>query len=154
NRTRTGAVGVLALLVWPYRLAAAGGRRAVMPAPILARRGVLAAAAASAGLYLADVGAVAPVVVSRGLLLAVIVGATCSRTPVTVGRDLLALAWIVLAVVMAQAVVGGSAVLTGLNPIIVGFHYATSLALVCVTAAYLVRLKAAPGPRELATPKW
>lgn len=69
-------------------------------------------------------------------------------------RDLATPAWIVLGGVVAQAVVGGVTVWTGLNPFIVGFHYVASLALVCVTAAYLVRLHEAPGPRERAVPAW
>ena len=61
---------------------------------------------------------------------------------------------VILAGIPAQAIVGGITVLTGLNPFIVGFHYTSSLLLVCVTAAFLVRLYAAPGPRERAVPKW
>ncbi len=44
---------------------------------------------------------------------------------------------------IAQAIVGGITVWTGLNPFIVGFHYVSSLLLVCVGAAFLVRLDAA-----------
>ncbi|GAB3269197.1 COX15/CtaA family protein [Microbacterium lacusdiani] len=69
-------------------------------------------------------------------------------------RDLAVLAWIVLGGVAAQAVVGGVTVWTGLNPFIVGFHYVASLLLVCTTAAYLVRMHEAPGPRERAVPAW
>ncbi|MBM7504846.1 heme A synthase [Agromyces aurantiacus] len=69
-------------------------------------------------------------------------------------RDLWTLAVIVVLGIVAQAVVGGITVWTGLNPFIVGFHYVASLLLVCVTAAYLVRLGAVPGPRELAVPRW
>ncbi len=69
-------------------------------------------------------------------------------------RDLLVLAWIVMAGIVAQAVVGGVTVLTGLNPFIVGFHYIASLTLVCVTTAFLVRLGTPPGPRERAVPSW
>lgn len=69
-------------------------------------------------------------------------------------RDLWRLAVIVVLGIVAQAVVGGVTVWTGLNPFIVGFHYVASLLLVCVTAAYLVRLDTAPGPRELAVPRW
>jgi heme a synthase len=43
---------------------------------------------------------------------------------------------------------------TGLNPFIVGFHYVSSLVLVCVSAAFIARLKAVPGPRERAVPGW
>ncbi|MFE5671737.1 heme A synthase [Agromyces sp. NPDC056523] len=69
-------------------------------------------------------------------------------------RDLFALALTVLLGVVAQAVVGGITVWTGLNPFIVGFHYVASLLLVCVTAAFLVRMHAVPGPRERAVPGW
>ncbi|MFE6255508.1 heme A synthase [Agromyces sp. NPDC057865] len=69
-------------------------------------------------------------------------------------RDLFVLAFIVGAGVVAQAIVGGITVWTGLNPFIVGFHYVSSLLLVCVCAAFLVRMDATPGPRELAVPGW
>ncbi|WP_254431474.1 heme A synthase [Agromyces sp. Marseille-P2726] len=69
-------------------------------------------------------------------------------------RDLFALSFIVGAGVVAQAIVGGITVWTGLNPFIVGFHYVSSLLLVCVAAAFLVRMDATPGPRELAVPRW
>ncbi|MGR2751693.1 COX15/CtaA family protein [Agromyces arachidis] len=69
-------------------------------------------------------------------------------------RDLWWLAVAVVLGIVAQAVVGGITVWTGLNPFIVGFHYVASLLLVCVTAAYLVRLRTAPGPRVLAVPAW
>lgn len=69
-------------------------------------------------------------------------------------RDLWTLALVVLLGIVAQAVVGGITVWTGLNPFIVGFHYIASLLLVCVTAVYLARLDAVSGPRELAVPRW
>ena len=69
-------------------------------------------------------------------------------------RDLWTLALVVVLGIVAQAIVGGITVWTGLNPFIVGFHYVASLLLVCVTAAYLVRLDSAPGPRERAVPGW
>jgi len=69
-------------------------------------------------------------------------------------RDLFTLSFIVGAGVVAQAIVGGITVWTGLNPFIVGFHYVSSLVLVCVCAAFLVRMDAQPGPRELAVPGW
>lgn len=69
-------------------------------------------------------------------------------------RDLFVLAFIVGAGIIAQAIVGGITVWTGLNPFIVGFHYVSSLLLVCVCAAFIVRMGAAPGPRELAVPGW
>ena len=67
---------------------------------------------------------------------------------------IVALAFIVGAGVVAQAIVGGITVWTGLNPFIVGFHYVSSLLLVCVCAAFIVRMDATPGPRELAVPGW
>lgn len=69
-------------------------------------------------------------------------------------RDLWTLSLIVGGGVVAQAIVGGITVWTGLNPFIVGFHYTSSLALVCVTAAFLARLDSVPGPRERAVPGW
>jgi len=69
-------------------------------------------------------------------------------------RDLFVLAGIVVGGVVAQAIVGGITVWTGLNPFIVGFHYAASVALVCVTTAFLVRAGQEPGPRVLAVPRW
>lgn len=69
-------------------------------------------------------------------------------------RDLFVLSAIVLGGVVAQAVVGGITVLTGLNPFIVGFHYVSSLVLVCVTAAFLVRMRQPAGARRLAVPRW
>jgi len=152
NRTMTGAVGIIALIVLLLALSAAGGRRSVVPALLFAVGGVVLAV----GAYLAftAAGASGAVPMSVVLLAAVLAGAAYSLATTRVRRDLLALAWVVMAGVMAQAVVGGSAVLTGLNPFIVGFHYASSLTLVCVAAAFLVRLDAVPGPRELAVPKW
>lgn len=69
-------------------------------------------------------------------------------------RDLWVLSLVVLGGIVMQAVVGGITVWTGLNPFIVGFHYVSSLLLVCITAAFLVRLYAVPGPREKAVPAW
>lgn len=69
-------------------------------------------------------------------------------------RDLFALSRVVLGGVVAQAIVGGITVLTGLNPFIVGFHYIASVSLVCVTAAFLVRMRQEPGARERGVPRW
>jgi len=69
-------------------------------------------------------------------------------------RDLFVLAAIVLGGVVAQAIVGGITVLTGLNPFIVGFHYVVSLVLVCVCAAFLERLDEPAGARRRAVPAW
>ena len=69
-------------------------------------------------------------------------------------RDLFILSFIVGVGIVAQAIVGGITVWTGLNPFIVGFHYVSSLALVCVTAAFLARMDQPAGPRERAVPGW
>jgi cytochrome c oxidase assembly protein subunit 15 len=69
-------------------------------------------------------------------------------------RDLFTLSFIVGAGVVAQAIVGGVTVWTGLNPFIVGFHYVSSLVLVCVSAAFLTRMREPSGPRERAVPRW
>ncbi|PWC04486.1 heme A synthase [Agromyces badenianii] len=69
-------------------------------------------------------------------------------------RDLFVLSFIVGVGIVAQAIVGGITVWTGLNPFIVGFHYLSSLALVCVTAAFLARMDSPTGPRERAVPTW
>lgn len=68
-------------------------------------------------------------------------------------RDLFVLAAIVLGGVVAQALVGGVTVLTGLNPFIVGFHYVASVSLVAVCAAFLARRVEPAGVRERAVPK-
>ncbi|REJ04451.1 heme A synthase [Microbacterium bovistercoris] len=153
NRTMTGVVGLVALAVVLLTVHAVGGRRLVLRALWFAVGGVVLAVAVYA---IAEVLGVAysAALMSAALLLSVIAGAVDSLRRTEQRRDLALLAWIVLAGVMAQAVVGGFAVLTDLNAFIVGFHYASSLLLVCVTAAYLVRLYAAPGPRETAVPRW
>ncbi len=69
-------------------------------------------------------------------------------------RDLWVLSLVVLGGVVAQAFVGGITVWTGLNPLIVGFHYVASLLLVCVSAAFLVRMHETPGARAWAVPAW
>ncbi|WP_336603825.1 COX15/CtaA family protein [Agromyces seonyuensis] len=69
-------------------------------------------------------------------------------------QDLFTLSFVVGLGIVAQAIVGGITVWTGLNPFIVGFHYLSSLALVCVTAVFLFRLDQPSGPRVPAAPKW
>ena len=65
-------------------------------------------------------------------------------------RDLFVLALVVVLGVVAQALVGGITVLTGLNPFIVGFHYVASVILVAVCAAFLVLMRTPGGPRARA----
>ncbi|WP_285138316.1 COX15/CtaA family protein [Microbacterium sp. lyk4-40-TSB-66] len=69
-------------------------------------------------------------------------------------RVLFVLSLVVLVGIVAQAVVGGITVLTGLNPFIVGFHYVASISLVAVCAAFLVRMYQPAGARALAAPRW
>lgn len=64
--------------------------------------------------------------------------------------DLSRLAWVVLGGVILQGVLGGIIVLLHLDANLVGLHYVISLALVALTAAYVVRMGEAGGPREIA----
>lgn len=147
NRTMTGVVGLLALAVLVLTLLHVRARRELIRTGWFALGGVVLAGAAMAvtGSFVAAV-AVA--------LVAVIAAAVATIRTVPARRDLLTLSWLVVIGVVAQGLVGGIAVLTGLNPFIVGFHYASSVVLVIVTAAFLVRTYDAPGPRERAVPKW
>lgn len=152
NRTMTGLVGLLALAVLLLTLRMLGGRALMMRAIWFAVGGIVLGVLAY---VLADaLGLAAFGFFSGALLLAVVVAAIDSLRRTPARRELAALAWIVLAGVMAQAVVGGLAVITDLNAFVVGFHYTASLLLVCVTAAYLVRLGATSGSRERVVPSW
>ena len=153
NRLMTGVVGIIALAVVLLVLHLFGGERGLVRALWFAAGGIVAAGATYAIARPFNEDLAFPFATGV-LLLAIIAAAVYAvrRTPTR--RDLVTLAWIVLAGVVAQALVGGITVLTGLNPFIVGFHYTSSLLLVCVTAAFLVRLKAAQGPRERAVPRW
>lgn len=147
NRTMTGVVGIIAITVLLLTLARVGGRRRVLEAVWFALGGLALAVGAfaiSRAFWVA----------SAVLLVVTIVAAIRSIAALRDRRDLAILAWVVVVGVVAQAFAGGITVLTELNAFMVGFHYAASLALVCVTAAYLVRLSAAPGPRERAVPSW
>lgn len=86
-------------------------------------------------------------------LAAVIVIVLISRLR-TRRRDLWAMAWIVFAGVLLQAVVGGILVLFDLRPNLVSFHYIVSIVLVGVAAAFVARMGQQPGPRALAVPRW
>lgn len=153
NRTMTGVVGLLALAVLLLTLHAIGGQRLLVRALWFALGGiVLAVAVYAASAVLGPVLGAA--LMSTALLLSVLAGAVDSLRRTTQRRDLAVLAWVVLVGIMAQAVVGGFAVISDLNPFIVGFHYSASLLLVCLTAAFLVRMNTAPGPRESAVPTW
>lgn len=158
NRTMTGVVGLIALAVLLLTLHLNGGRRAVVRALWFALGGVGGAiivyVAATLANLLLDLHLPAAGLMSAVLLVSVLAGAIDSLRRESPRRDLALLAWVVLAGVMAQAVVGGFAVLSELDPFIVGFHYTASLLLVCVTAAYLVRLHEPAGPRVKDVPAW
>ena len=68
-------------------------------------------------------------------------------------RDLTIISAVVLALVIVQAIVGGFVVWEGLQAALVGFHYIVSLIIVCIAAAYLVRMYEPAGPRTLAVPR-
>ena len=69
-------------------------------------------------------------------------------------RDLFWLSLVIGLYVPLQAIIGGITVLTNLNPYVVGLHFFASVALVALSAALVVRVYAAPGPRALAVPRW
>lgn len=152
NRTMTGVVGLLALAVLLLTLHAVSGSALVKRALLFAGSGILLAVATYAVTAPFDLPAFG--FASGALLLTVLVAAVDSVRRVERRRDLAVLAWTVLAGVMAQAVVGGLAVVTDLNAFVVGFHYVSSLLLVCVTAAYLVRMRTAAGARQRSVPSW
>ena len=68
-------------------------------------------------------------------------------------KDLFVISWVVLGLVLLQAFVGGVIVWEELKAVLVGFHYTVSLIIVCVTAAYLVRMYEPGGDRERAVPR-
>lgn len=67
-------------------------------------------------------------------------------------KDLFILANTVLFGIIAQAIVGGITVWTGLNPAIVGFHYLASATLVSVCAAFVYKMDRPYAVRELQVP--
>lgn len=152
NRTMTGVVGLLAIAVLLITLNAVGGRRSLFAALWFALAGIVTGAVFY-GIALFFTDEAFPFF-SLGLIIVTIIGAVHSLRITPQRRDLSALAWIVLIGVVAQAFVGGITVLTGLNPFIVGFHYASSLILVCVTAAFLIRMKESGDPRVSVVPRW
>lgn len=162
NRVMTVVVGLLALAVLMLTLHVISGRRLVVRAVWFALGGIaLGALVYTAVAVIGVPGAserttavIAAAFMSAALLLAVLVGAVDSLRQPLPRKDLAVLAWIVLTGVMAQAVVGGFAVISNLNAFIVGFHYTVSLALVCVTALYLVRLDTPAGKRVSVVPTW
>lgn len=68
-------------------------------------------------------------------------------------QDLLGISIAVTVLVVLQALVGAFVVWESLAAALVGFHYSVSIVIVCVTAAYLVRMYEPAGSRALAVPK-
>ncbi len=71
-----------------------------------------------------------------------------------VRRDVRILSAVVLGGILAQAIVGGITVLTGLNAAIVGFHFVASAALVGITTALTILIYEPAGERTLSVPRW
>jgi cytochrome c oxidase assembly protein subunit 15 len=71
-------------------------------------------------------------------------------------RGMVRLAWFVIVVIVAQAVVGGITVWTGLNPTIVAFHFLASVVLVAAATALLRGADdgADPAARQPAVHPW
>lgn len=152
NRTLTGVVGLLALAVLALTLLHLRARRELLLIASFAAGGIVIGAVAY--FVAGALGAPGFVVFNAVLLLAVIAAALVTVPRIGARRDLVVLAFIVVGGVVAQALVGGITVLTGLNPFIVGFHYVSSVLLVMVASAFLVRAYEVPGPRESAAPRW
>lgn len=55
--------------------------------------------------------------------------------------------------IILQALIGGVTVWLYLNPAIVGLHFLVSTLLVALSAAYVFRVYAGPGPRRIAVPR-
>ncbi|NLB47819.1 MAG: heme A synthase [Microbacteriaceae bacterium] len=88
--------------------------------------------------------------ISGPLLLAAIIVFVLSLRVRHQRRDLPVISGIVLGLVALQALIGGFVVWMHLNANLVGVHYVISLVIVCIAAAFLVRLYEQPGLRERA----
>jgi len=67
-------------------------------------------------------------------------------------RDLFVLGWSVLVLVIVQALIGAFVVWEDLAAVLVGFHYTVSLIIVCIAAAFLVRMLEPGGKRVTVVP--
>lgn len=88
--------------------------------------------------------------ISGPLLLAAIIVFVLSLRVRHQRRDLPVISGIVLGLVALQALIGGFVVWMHLNANLVGVHYVISLVIVCIAAAFLVRMYEQPGLRERA----
>lgn len=68
-------------------------------------------------------------------------------------KDLTGLAIAAIALVIVQALIGAFVVWESLAAVLVGFHYSISVVIVCITAAYLVRMYESVGTRTWTAPK-
>ncbi len=85
--------------------------------------------------------------ISGPLLLTAAIVFILSIRVKTTRKDLPVLSGIILGLVALQALIGGFVVWMHLNANLVGVHYVISLMIVCVAAAYLVRMYEQPGSR-------
>jgi cytochrome c oxidase assembly protein subunit 15 len=153
NRLMTGLVGGLAVAVLLLVLYAVGKWALLKVGLVYAAGGVLVAAI---GFIVARLlNWPYSFVLAISLLTIACIAAAIRVTSLAQQRkDLVLLACLVVIGVVAQGLLGGITVLTELNAFIVGFHYVASLILVCVAAAFLVRMYEPDAPRHAATPKW
>ena len=91
--------------------------------------------------------------ISGPLLLAAVIVVVLVWRMRRTRRDLFVLAVLVLALVIVQALVGAFVVWQELAAVLVGFHYTVSVVIVCIAAAFLVRMHQPAGARALAVPK-
>lgn len=69
-------------------------------------------------------------------------------------RDLFHLALALGLGIPAQAIVGGISVLTGLNPYVVGLHFAVSISLVSIASVFVYRIYFGPRGPARTVPRW
>jgi cytochrome c oxidase assembly protein subunit 15 len=91
--------------------------------------------------------------ISGPLLLAAVIVVVLVWRMRRTRRDLFVLAVLVLALVIVQALVGAFVVWQELAAALVGFHYTVSVVIVCIAAAFLVRMEEPAGARSLAVPR-
>lgn len=90
--------------------------------------------------------------ISAPLLLAAIIVLLLTLRIKPKRKDLTGISIAVLALVIVQALVGAFVVWESLAAVLVGFHYSLSVIIVCIAAAYLVRIYEPAGKRTFAAP--
>ena len=91
------------------------------------------------------------VILAIAAIVIALVDAVQRRIQRAVRRDIVALAFIPILGTVAQAVLGGITVLTGLNPLTVGAHLLVSMAIIAGTVALVARASS-PVPRAPIVP--